>query len=133
MTNILNLFKFIESKRSEYKLPDEVRLVHDTNPIELNGSISLFDSPLTTLPDNLTVNGTLIISPKIKSLPDNLTVTNILSISHMDTLSIPNNLNVGSLEVYNRSITNQHTKDDIRAMIEKNGGTVNKITGYFWN
>ena len=133
MTNILNLFKFIESKRSEYKITDEVRLVHDTNPIELNGSISLFDSRLTTLPDNLTVNGTLIISPKIKSLPNNLTVTNILSISHMDTLSIPNNLNVGSLEVYNRSITKQHTKDDIRAMIEKNGGTVNNITGYFWN
>jgi hypothetical protein len=130
MTNILNLFKFIESK-TRYKIPNEVRLVHDTNPVELNGFISLFDSALTTLPDNLTVNGSLIISSKIKSLPNNLTVTDILSISHMDTLSIPNNLNVDVLEVYNKwALSGQYTIDDIRMMIEKKGGTVNKITGY---
>jgi hypothetical protein len=49
----------------------------------------------------------------------------------MDTLSIPNNLNVDVLEVYNKwALSGQYTIDDIRMMIEKKGGTVNKITGY---
>ena len=65
MTNISNLFNFIESNRPEYKVPLKIKLLYNPESItkdDLNvkGDLDLRGIPITTLPDNLTVGGYLI-------------------------------------------------------------------------
>ena len=60
------------------------------------GSLNLSGAPITSLPDNLTVNGELnLMNTKITSLPDNLTVTDGLYLNNTPITSLPNNLTVG--------------------------------------
>ncbi|MDB6373858.1 hypothetical protein [Photorhabdus bodei] len=52
-------------------------------------------SDIETLPDNLTINGSLLaISVKLKALPENLTVKDGLNISNTDITKLPSNLKV---------------------------------------
>jgi hypothetical protein len=71
------------------------------------GTLDLFNTPITSLPDNLTVNGELnLSSTKITSLPDNLTVTDSLYLNNTPITSLPNNLTVGDgLYLRNTPIT----------------------------
>ena len=71
------------------------------------GSLYLNDTPITSLPDNLTVGGSLDISgTKITSLPDNLTVGGWLDLSGTPITSLPDNLTVGgSLDLSGTPIT----------------------------
>ena len=60
------------------------------------GDLNLRSTPITSLPDNLTVSGDLNLGySDITSLPDNLTVGGGLSLSRTQITSLPDNLTVG--------------------------------------
>ena len=59
-------------------------------------SLDLSDTQITSLPDNLTVGGSLYLrNTQIASLPDNLTVGGLLDLSNTQITSLPDNLTVG--------------------------------------
>ena len=64
-----------------------------------NGSkddLNISNTPITSLPDNLTVDGSLYLyNTPITSLPINLTVGGDLNLSNTKITSLPNNLRVG--------------------------------------
>ena len=67
------------------------------NMMERNGGdLNLSDTPIQTLPDNLTVGGWLDLSgTQIQTLPDNLTVGGWLDLSGTPIQTLPDNLTVG--------------------------------------
>jgi len=69
-------------------------------------SLYLSDTPITSLPDNLEVEKNLYLSnTQITSLPDNLKVGGYLYLSNTQIRSLPNNLKVGGLYLENTQIT----------------------------
>lgn len=212
MTNLYNLFDFIESKRPSYKTPELVKILYNAHKTKneliyngnlnlsnnsvftslpalanmtINGNLDLEDASIESLPDNLTINGKLNLDyteikslPKnltvqmldakyselttlpediqviryldftngaisslpenfstsafirlagtsIKSLPNNLTVNNDVSLNGSLINSIPKKLQItGYLDLRNTPISKKYTKDEIRKLIEKNGGSV---------
>ena len=139
MTNISNLFNFIESKRPEYKIPFTVKLIYDPESITedeliVKGDLYLIKEPITSLPDGLTVEGTLELKgTKIISLPDNLTVGGSLSLYGTKVKSIPNGLTVGgSLTLFHTPLSKQLSRkysswvaeNEILKMIQDKGGNV---------
>ena len=79
------------------------------NLTKVGGSLDLENTPITSLPDNLTkVEGYLdLYNTKITSLPDNLTVGGFLNLGNTKITSLPDNLTVGdSLDLHNTPITN---------------------------
>jgi len=111
MTNIANLFNFIESNRPEYRAPLIVKLIYDPESITeddltVGGDLDLEFAPITTLPDNLKVGNDLNLEfTPITTLPDNLKV-------------------VGNLYLSDTPLSKQYSKDEIRKMIEDKGGNV---------
>ena len=79
-------------------LPDDLRV---------GGGLYLYNTPITSLPNNLHVGGSLTLSyTKITSLPNNLHVGGYLDLRHTPITSLPNNLRVdGSLYLENTQIT----------------------------
>ena len=75
--------------------------------IDGDGSLNLSDTPITALPDNLTVGGSLYLSDTpITALPDNLTVGGSLYLSNTPITALPDNLTVGgSLYLSDTQIT----------------------------
>ena len=111
------------------------------------GHLNLYNTPITSLPDNLTrVGGDLYLEDTlITSLPDNLEVSGYLSLNNTQITSLPNNLKVGgdlylnntpiaslpdNLEVgrdlwlSNTPLSQKYTRKEIRKMIEDKGGYV---------
>jgi len=101
MSNIYNLFKFLEKKRGT-ETPLQVKLLYAPDELtdeDLNvkGNLDLYNSSLDSLPDGLKVGGDLNLGyAPITSLPDNLKVGGYLSLVHSPITSLPNNLSVGS-------------------------------------
>jgi|APGre2960657373_1045057.scaffolds.fasta_scaffold53965_2 hypothetical protein len=156
MTNILNLFKFIAKKEPQYKVPfglelkqkikDTPELVTDDDWRTAGGDIDISYSKITSLPDNLTVNGYLnCYGTQITSLPDNLTVNGNLNLGNTPIRSLPNNLTVrgiltcgskievlpnnltvslGYLDLRNTVLARIYTRDQIRQKLEAAGGTI---------
>ena len=63
---------------------------------EISGSLDLRGTPITSLPDNLTVGVNLDLSnTQITSLPDNLTVGGWLDLRGTQITNLPDNLTVG--------------------------------------
>ena len=110
MTNIYNLFKFLEDKKGK-PIPFEVKLIHapetlTKEDLNVKGNLNLRDTKISSLPDNLTVGGYLYLdSTKISSLPDNLTVK-------------------GNLYLDQTPLAEKYSKEQIRKMIEEKGGKV---------
>ncbi|MCK9273377.1 hypothetical protein M0P65_07615 [Candidatus Gracilibacteria bacterium] len=77
------------------------------NLTRVGGSLNLNNTKITSLPDNLTVNGYLDLrNTPITTLPDNLTVNGYLILSNTPITTLPDNLTVnGYLDLYNTSIT----------------------------
>lgn len=156
MTNIYNLFKFIESKRPEYKVPFIAKLIYEPNSLskedlQINGHLELGAFDIKSLPDNMFVSGFLDLKrSKMTSLPNNLHVKNGIGLqqSKIESLgdnlrsdgtifcdgsklsSIPNNLYIGGdFHVWNTPLANKYSAEQIRKMIEDKGGQVlGKIT-----
>jgi len=133
MTNIYNLFKFLEEKKGK-KIPFKFKLIYAPETIEkedlnVEGDLDLEDTKISSLPDNLTVGGYLnLYKTKISSLPDNLTVGGSLYLSRTPISSLPKNLQV-ELRIYlkNTPLADKYSKEQIRKMIEEKGGYVTAI------
>ena len=68
------------------------------------GDLDLYDTPITSLPDNLKVGGGLDLdNTPITTLPDNLKVGGSLWLENTRITSLPNNLKVGGNIYLNRS------------------------------
>ena len=75
----------------EYTL-EQLKKMMDAN----GGSLDLSDTPITSLPDGLTVGGSLVLGgTPIKSLPEGLTVGGALYLSGTPIKSLPEGLTVG--------------------------------------
>ena len=86
------------------------------------GDLDLSNTPITSLPDNLTrVGGSLDLNnTPITSLPDNLTVGGWLDLYNTKITSLPDNLTVnGDLSLYNTKITSIPTSVKIKGKILK--------------
>ena len=153
MANILNLFKFIKSKRPKYTIPLKLKLINNlpltkeelnvrgslnlgSTPIQslpdnlnVRGSLNLNNTPIQSLPDNLKVGGNLILNnTPIQSLSDNLKVGENLYLSNTPIQSLPNNLTInGYLDLRNTPISKKYTKEEILKMIASTGGSVKGI------
>jgi len=98
-----NLFKFIEDKRPEYKVPFKFKLLYGPELItkeDLNvkGNLDLSDTPIQSLPNGLEVEGDLFLdNTPIQSLPNGLEVGGSLGLSNTPIQSLPNNLKVGGI------------------------------------
>jgi len=130
VTNIYNLFKFLEEKKGK-PIPFEAKLIHAPETLtkeELNveGGLNLRDTKISSLPDNLTVGRSLYLkNTKISSLPDNLKVGRSLFLSFTQITSLPNNLTVGgNLYLRDTPLTKKYSEEQIRKMIEEKGGKV---------
>ena len=82
------------------------------------GYLDLRGTPITFLPNDLTVGGGLDLEDTpITSLPDNLTVGGYLYLNGTPITSLPDNLKVGgSLYLRNTPLSKTHTVYQIRQM-----------------
>jgi hypothetical protein len=96
------------------------------NNLKVRGYLDLRNTPITSLPDNLSVGGGLYLyNTPITSLPDNLSVRGDLNLYNTKITSLPDNLNVGGyLNLENTPLSKKYTKEQIKQMIEDNGGYV---------
>ncbi len=94
-----------------------------------NVDLDLRNTPIKSLPNNLTVYKKLILNdtPFLKSLPDNLTADWII-IRRSQIDSIPYNLNVDYLMLEDIPLIKKYDKEQIKKMIEDNGGSVKRIS-----
>ena len=143
MTNIYNLFKFIENKEG-YKTPLEYKVLNDLSSITpddliVNGDLNLTNRKIAKLPDNLTVRGDLYLTrasitklpdnlavgrdlfvsrTKITELPDNLKVGGNLHASYTKINSLPVNLNIGrDLTLMDTPMSRKYTEDQLKQML----------------
>jgi hypothetical protein len=113
----------------------------------MEGDLDLFDTPITSLPPNLTkVGGDLILNrtkitslnnltkvegdlnlfrTPITSLPDNLTVKGELDLNNSKISKLPNNLTVGGdLYLDDTPLSKKYSEDEIRAMVPNIEGEI---------
>jgi hypothetical protein len=82
--------------------------------LEVNGDLDLTDTPITTLPDNLKVEGDVYLNyTNIKSLPDNLEVGENLNLSYTLITTLPDNLKVGK-NLYLRNSSIESLPDNLK-------------------
>jgi hypothetical protein len=102
-SKIYNLFKFIEGKKPQYKVPFKVRLVYDPDSIteeekNVEGDLDLSGTPIQSLPNGLKVGDSLILynCTSLTLLPNDLKVEGGLHLENCTSLtSLPNDLKVG--------------------------------------
>ena len=130
MSNIYNLFKFLEKKKGT-KTPFKVKLIHAPDELtdeelDIKGGLDLFDAPITSLPDNLKLEKSLNLSfTKTTSLPNNLQVGGNLFVFNTPLSSIPDNLQVEEdLYVYETPLAKKYRRIEILKMIKDKGGHV---------
>jgi hypothetical protein len=134
MTNIYNLFKFIENKEPEYRYPLKLKLfsfpddvtkedLHVKGDFETSRFYNDDDDDadyegLFSLPDGMTIDGHLSIGKDLKSLPNNLTVRKSLTIFDGNKISsLPKDLKVeGNLTLWENSLLNKYSEEEIRKM-----------------
>ena len=90
------------------------------------GSLDLYNTPITSLPNNLKVGGSLVLNnTSITSLPNNLKVGGSLDLRNTPITSLPNNLKVeGDLYLRNTPISKKYSKEEIRKMVPMVKGTI---------
>ena len=83
------------------------------------GDLNLFNTPTTSLPDNLKVEGSLdLTNTKIISLPDNLQVGGDLDLYGTPITSLPDGLKVeGNLRLNNTPLSKKYSEEEIRKMV----------------
>ena len=89
------------------------------NNLKVEGGLFLGGTKIAFLPDNLKVGGSLFSSDtKITSLPDNLKIGGSLDLSNTPITVLPNNLQVGEeLNLNNTPLSKKYTKEEIRKMV----------------
>jgi hypothetical protein len=103
MEKIYNLFKFIESRYPQYKIPSVLKIINNDplteEDLNIERDLDLgYNIYLTSLPDGLEVGRNLYLNDctSLTSLPDGLTVGESLDLSDCISLtSLPEGLEVG--------------------------------------
>jgi len=95
-----NIFQYLYDKKGK-AIPFKAKLIYNTplneNDLIFKGSLYLHKTNITSLPDNLTVNGDLnICISDISYLPNNLIVNGWLDLSFTIISELPDNLIVNS-------------------------------------
>jgi len=98
------------------------------NLTKVEGNLNLSKTLITSLPSNLTkVGGNLILNncKKITKLPPDLTVEGNLDLEHTKITSLPPNLTVeNDLYVYGTPLSKKYSKDEIKAMVPNVKGKI---------
>jgi hypothetical protein len=141
MTNIYNLFKFIEDK--EGKKPDagrafKLKLTYapeELSPedLKVDGNLSLSGVNIKSIPKGLQVGGNLnLISTKITSLPNSLKVGGNLSLGYTKITSLPESLEVGgTVDITGVSeIKPEDIPESLRSKVKWAGGTWDDFNMY---
>ena len=83
------------------------------------GDLNLQNTPITTLPNGLTVGGNLHLSnTQITTLPNGLTVGGNLDLYNTPITTLPNGLTVGgNLDLEDTPISKKYSKEEIRKMV----------------
>ena len=124
MENLYNLFKFIEDKYPQYRVPFEVKIINNIElskeDLDFKGNVDLSESNIKSLPDGLKVGGYLNLRGCISltSLPDDLVVGGNLNLRGCTSLtSLPRDLKVdGWLGLKRTPMTIKYTVEQIREM-----------------
>jgi len=109
---VYNLFKFIEDKRPEYKVPFKLKLLYEPESIteeelDVKGLLNLKNTSIRSLPDGLKVEGSLFLTgcKNLKSLPNDLEVGGSLDLNNTQIQALPKGLEVrGYLDLRNTPI-----------------------------
>ncbi len=124
-----NKFKFTKDEldvKNDLNLKD-TPIKSLPNGLRVGGSLNLYGCKLLkALPNRLLVRGSLELSHTlIQSLPKKLEVGGSLFLSNTPIKSLPNGLRVGAtLSLFNTPLAKMYNEDQIRNMIESNGGYV---------
>jgi hypothetical protein len=144
MEKIYNLFKFVENKYPEYKIPLKFKIINQIpltkEDLNIQGDFYLHYSEIKKLPEGLTISGDFDLTGchDLKSLPKGLTVGgslilddcfNLTSLSKRLTVgnsidlsgcenlkSLPNDLKVNTLIARYSGISEKYTKEEIKKM-----------------
>ena len=83
------------------------------------GNLDLRNTPITSLPNDLTVGGNLdLYGTKITSLPNGLTVGGYLYLNRTKITTLPNDLTVGgNLHLLDTPISKKYSKEEIEKMV----------------
>ena len=123
--NILIPRRSSEEREKNYKISTQKKIqqyIKDGS----KGDLDLRDTPITLLPNNLKVGGSLYLSDTpITSLPDNLKVGVYLDLSGTKITSLPDNLKVGrGLNLRDTPISKKYSKEEIKNIIIQQGGDI---------
>ena len=90
------------------------------------GNLDLSNTPITSLPNGLTVGGYLYLrNTKITSLPNGLTVGGNLYLWDTPITSLPNDLKVeDDLYLENTPISKKYTEEEIKKMVPEVKGDI---------
>ena len=83
------------------------------------GNLDLRNTPITSLPNDLTVGGNLdLYGTKITSLPNGLTVGGYLYLNRTKITTLPNDLTVGgNLHLLDTPISKKYSKEEIEKKV----------------
>ena len=97
-----------------------------SNLTKVGGDLDLYSTPITSLPNNLIVGGDLDLSyTLIVSLPSNLVVGDNLYMAYTLITSLPSNLKIsGDLILKNTPLSKKYSEADIRAMVPNFKGKI---------
>jgi len=125
---IVKLFRFIESKYPQYRMPLALKLLHfpDTitkDDLNVDGSLYLSGTQIQSLSAGLRVGGYLSLrNTQIQSLPADLQVGGYLDLSGTQIQSLPADLRVGgNLFLSGTPISKKYTESEIRKMVDVDG------------
>jgi hypothetical protein len=89
------------------------------NDLTVGGDLNLYKTKVTSLPNGLTVGGYLDLEKtKVTSLPNGLTVGGSLYLDGSKITTLPNDLTVrGDLGLSNTPISKKYSKEEIKKMV----------------
>ena len=136
---IENIFNFLKEKEDK-ELPNKwvnsikkLKLIQklETHPdgiqYRYEGDLKLIGSNITKLPNDLYVDGYLMLSycKQLTKLSDNLHIEGNLGLNDTNIIEIPNNLYVGgALYLWNTPIAKNYTYEEIIETITSKGGRI---------
>jgi hypothetical protein len=123
MTNIYNLFKFIEDKEGKAiplriqleQAPESIKPEH----LKIDGHVNLNNLKIRTLPEGLEVGGTLsLVGVPLTTVPSTLKVYGNLNLTKTEITSLPSSLKVGGrLNLLDTPVAKKYTKEQLVKML----------------
>ena len=127
---VKKFFEFLEKREQRINWRAKFRFSPESLPERLvvDVNLDLSDLPIISLPEGLKVGGFLDLSSSlIKYLPEGLEVGGSLYLTGTSIQTLPKGLKVGgSLWIRDTPLFREHTKEEIRKMVEDGGGYIKR-------